>query len=149
MRMGTDDLVITMWDNNKSHQWTLSQQAGPQLQYIQWVLARNVDPLTPSMANLLNFLVLGVTISKWSVSMTSTYKSQIIQLYEDQSAFQTELFRSSMWMLQSHNITNFKALDLDLTPAIRHLEALPGNVQLSLEQISHKLCWLLAVVGMF
>ncbi|KAF9367634.1 hypothetical protein CPC16_006169, partial [Podila verticillata] len=149
VKMGADDLVITMWDNNKSHQRTLSQQAGPQLRYIQWVLACDVDPLTPSTANLLNFLVSGVTIGKWSVSMTSTYKSQIIQLYEDQSAFQSELFRSSMQMLQSRNITDFKALDLDLAPAIRHLEALPGNAQLSLEQITHKLCWLLAVVGMF
>lgn len=149
MKMGADDSVITMWDNNKSHQRTLSQQAGPQLRYIQWALARDVDPLTPSAANLLNFLVSGVAIGKWSVSTTSTYKSQIIQLYEDQSAFQSELFRSSMRMLQSRNITDFKALDLDLAPAIRHLEALPGNAQLSLEQITRKLCWLLAVVGMF
>ncbi|KAI7826480.1 hypothetical protein BC939DRAFT_446516 [Gamsiella multidivaricata] len=46
-------------------------------------------------------------------------------------------------------ITDFKALDLDLTPAVCYLEVLPANAQLSLEQITHKLCWLLAVIGMF
>lgn len=54
-----------------------------------------------------------------------------------------------MWMLQTHTINDFKALDLDLTPAIRYLMALPGNTELSLEQLMTKLCWLLAVVGMF
>ncbi|KAI1291410.1 hypothetical protein EDD11_008928 [Mortierella claussenii] len=132
MRMGADDT-----------------RAGPQLQYIRWALARDIDPLTPNAASLLNFLVSGVTLGKWSEATTTTYKSQIIQLYEDQSAFQTELFRSSMRMLQSRTIVDFKALDLDLTPAIRYLESLPANNPLFMEQITRKLCWLLAVVGMF
>ena len=149
MRMGADDSVIAMWNNNKARKRTLMQRAGPQLQYIRWALARDVDPLTPNAASLLNFLVSGVTLGKWSESTTNTYKSQIIQLYEDQSAFQTELFRSSVRMIQARAITDFKALDLDLTPAIRYLENLPANSQLSMEQITRKLCWLLAVVGMF
>ncbi|KAF9946077.1 hypothetical protein BGZ72_000708 [Mortierella alpina] len=60
-----------------------------------------------------------------------------------------QLFRSSMRMPQTRIITDFKALDLDLKPAIRYLEALPGNALLSLQQLTSKLCWLLAVVGMF
>ncbi|KAG9319285.1 hypothetical protein KVV02_001177 [Mortierella alpina] len=52
-------------------------------------------------------------------------------------------------MIQTRSITDFKALDLDLAPAIRYLETLPGNASLSLEQLTSKLCWLLAVVGMF
>ncbi|KAG0317986.1 hypothetical protein BG000_004365 [Podila horticola] len=147
--MGADDSVIAMWDNNKAHKWTLTQRAGSQLQYVHWALTRDIDPLTPSTANLHNFLVLGVTLGKWSESTTSTYKSQIIQLYEDQSGFQTDLFRSSMQMLKTRTITDFKALDLDLSPAIRYLEALPANAELSMEQITSKLCWLLAAVGMF
>lgn len=149
MAMGADNSVIAMWDSNKAHKRTLNQRAGSQLQYIRWALARDIDPLTPSAANLLNFLVSGVALGKWSESTTATYKSQIIQLYDDQSVFQTELFKSSMRMLQTRTITDFKALDLDLSPAIRYLEALPGNALLSLEQITTKLCWLLAVVGMF
>lgn len=47
MAMGTDDSVITMWDTNKAHKHALTQQAGSQLQYIQWALAQDINPLTP------------------------------------------------------------------------------------------------------
>ncbi|KAG0348393.1 hypothetical protein BGZ54_004629, partial [Gamsiella multidivaricata] len=83
MRMGANDSVIAMWNNNKAHKRTLAQRAGSQLQYIRWALTRDIDPLTPNTASLLNFLVSGVALDKWSESTTTTYKSQIIQLYED------------------------------------------------------------------
>jgi hypothetical protein len=94
-------------------------------------------------------LVSGVALGKWSEATTATYKSQIIQLYDDQSVFQTVLFKSSMRMLQSRTITDFKALDLDLRPVLRYMEALPANASLSLQQLTTKLCWLVGVVGMF
>ncbi|KAG0311235.1 hypothetical protein BGZ99_010311, partial [Dissophora globulifera] len=39
--------------------------------------------------------------------------------------------------------------DLDPTPANRYLETLPQNKQLSMDQLTSKLGWLLAVVGIF
>ncbi|KAI1312247.1 hypothetical protein EDD11_003004 [Mortierella claussenii] len=122
MRMGADDSL------SPSHKRALTQRAGPQLQYIRWALARDIDPLTPKAASLPNFLVSGVTLGKLSEAITTTYKSQIIQLYKDQSVFQTELFRSSIWMLQSRTIGDFKALDLDLTP--EHIFRLPSEEDL-------------------
>ncbi|KAG0195096.1 hypothetical protein BGX28_002300, partial [Mortierella sp. GBA30] len=140
-----------MWESDPTRKRTLTQRAGAQLQYIKWALARDVDPLTPDAASLLNFLVSGVSLGKWSVATTYAYKSQIIQLYDekDRSAFQTELFRSSLKMVQSRSITDLKALDLDLSPVVRYMESLPANARMSMEQITRKLCWLLAVVGMF
>lgn len=149
MQMGVDNSVISVWDNDVAHKRKLTQRAGPQLQYIRWALARDIDPLTPSAASLLNFLVSGMALGKWTIGTTLAYKSSIIQLYDDKSAFQAPLFLDSLQMLRQRTITDLKALDLDLTPAIRYLESLPQNEQLSMEQLTSKLCWLLAVVGMF
>jgi hypothetical protein len=121
-----------------------------QTAFINWCQLRDIDPLTPSVPTMLNFLADNRSCKKWKTSTTLNYASVILQLYSNSE--QQVIRKSTEYIqfskgLKSKTVLPLKSWDYDITPALNHLVSLGSNDLLPLEILTAKTAWLLSMVG--
>jgi hypothetical protein len=146
-RLRLSDSAISIIEASRSD---YKQNQYKQASFVTWCQSRDLDPLTPSVHNLLNFLADNHSLKKWKNSTTLNYAATILQLYS--TADRKHIRQSNEYIqfckgLKASNILPLKSWDYDITPALEHLISLGLNEQLSLEQLTAKTAWLLAMVG--
>ncbi|KAF9978666.1 hypothetical protein BGZ75_009940 [Mortierella antarctica] len=125
----------------------LKQYAATQDRYIKWAVGRGVDPMEPQPSQLLNWLASGVVLNKWTSGTVSAYKAAVIHMYEDKSAFDEPDFQLFFLALCTREIKHTKELDIDLKPVVEYLQEQGPNEELSVMNLTQKLCWLLGTCG--
>jgi hypothetical protein len=147
MSKGWDAETASIIIDNPAQQRKHRQYEPIQDRYISWATSRGVDPLVPQPAQLLNWLVSGISIGKWTPGTVLAYKAAIIHMYEDKSSFSDPDFVQFFQVLKHRDIKHLKNLDLDLTPVLAHIRSQGPNEGLDLLTLTQKLCWLLGICG--
>lgn len=147
MAKGWDPATASIIVDSPAMKRKLKQYAATQDRYIKWAVGRGVDPMEPQPSQLLNWLASGVVLNKWTSGTVSAYKAAVIHMYEDKSAFDEPDFQQFFQALRTREIKHTKELDIDLKPVVEYLQEQGPNEELSVMNLTQKLCWLLGTCG--
>ncbi|KAF9112604.1 hypothetical protein BGW39_004012, partial [Mortierella sp. 14UC] len=143
--------VLTKLFDSKAAQTRSKRRIPGQQAYIQWMQARNRDPLNPSAMDLMNFLDYGLEEKKWKLATVHTYKSAILQLFPIKRQLEIkedELFRDFMKVMGTGTSKRLHNATVDLAPILTGLQALGDNHNMSMKDLTAKTCFLLATCGL-
>ncbi|EIE83989.1 hypothetical protein RO3G_08694 [Rhizopus delemar RA 99-880] len=121
-----------------------------QTTFIDWCAVQNIDPFTPSVSTVLNFLAENKSLKKWKTSTTLTYASVVLQLfstYDQQSIRQSDEYVKFCKNLKANTILPLKSWDFDIKPTLEHVLSLGPNDYLPPDLLTAKTAWLLSMVG--
>ncbi|KAF9926285.1 hypothetical protein FBU30_004119, partial [Linnemannia zychae] len=140
---GWDTNTASIVIDNPSTKRKLEQYATIQDRYIKWATDRGVDAMIPQSEQLVNWLASGVSLHNWKSGTVQLYKAAVINMYEDKTAFKAIEFQHFFKVLRHREIRHTKELDLDLTPVLDHFRQQGPNSDLTMLDLTQKLCWLL------
>ncbi|KAG0282676.1 hypothetical protein BGZ98_006663, partial [Dissophora globulifera] len=73
------------------------------------------------------------------------YRAQVLALFDDKIPFDNETFSQFFKILRANQTDNSTDVDLDLSPIITYLRSFANNDDMSMEELTQKLCWLLGM----
>ncbi|KAG2222343.1 hypothetical protein INT45_009816 [Circinella minor] len=127
-----DNATNIMLHPSHNHQRTKQYQPIQQ-RFIKWASHHQINPFTPNLTHLINFLVYGHVHHNWTAGTCANYKSAILDLYDDASIFYNNRnFQQFFIALNEQTIRSFDRPKYDISPLIQHLT---------------KTCFLLAITG--
>ncbi|KAG1040521.1 hypothetical protein G6F43_012273 [Rhizopus delemar] len=121
-----------------------------QHKFIRWCELHHFDAFNPDPAQIINYLAYGHHTLQWKVGTCQNYKSAILDLYDPstreciQADYTLQKFFTN---LRALTVRSFDKPNFDLAPVLDKLHAWGPNHQLATEQLTQKLCFLLAVTG--
>lgn len=121
-----------------------------QTAFLQWCEYHQLDAFNPNPAQLVNYFAFGHLTLKWQLATCLTYKSAILDLFEPnirELIQSTKPFQDFFDNLKSLNVRSFDKPEFDLQPAIDLIYSWGANSDLSIENLTRKLCFLLAITG--
>ncbi len=114
--------------------------------YRKWCHDSDLDPYIADPSNVLNFLAWGHSTKRWRSSTVAAYRAQILALFDDKTSFDNnDTFSQFFKILRANEPDTSTEVDLDLSPIITYLRSFPSNDDMSPEQLTQKLCWLLGM----
>lgn len=114
--------------------------------YHKWCHDNELDPYIANPSNVLNFLAWGHLTKRWRSSTIATYRAQILALFDDKTLFESnDTFSQFFKILRANEPDTSTEVDLDLSPIITYLRSFTSNEDMSPEELTQKLCWLLGM----
>lgn len=112
--------------------------------YHKWCHDNELDPYLTNPSNILNFLTWGHSTKCWHSSTIAAYCAQILALFDDKIPFESnDTFSQFFKILCTNEPDTSTKVDLDLSPIITYLHSFTSNEDMSPEELTQKLCWLL------
>ncbi|KAI9014432.1 hypothetical protein CLU79DRAFT_721829 [Phycomyces nitens] len=130
-------------------QRSCQQYSSPQNKYIAWATDHAIDPFTPNPAHIVNFIAFGHSQYGWSPSTCHSYCSAILDLFGNDKFIVTDDidFQDFFTALNNTTVRSFHHPIYDLQPVFAKFWAWGPNDTMTISQLTHKLCWLLAITG--
>ncbi|KAI9271954.1 hypothetical protein BDA99DRAFT_433726 [Phascolomyces articulosus] len=148
MEVGVDEDASNTLLNPAQNQRRTRQYQPIQRRYITWAQQHQIDPFTPNPIHLINFLAFGRVHQNWATSTCANYRSAILDLYHDTSAFHNNsTYHEFFTALNEQTIRSFDKPHYDITPIIQHITNLGSNTTMRPIDLTRKLCFLLAITG--
>ncbi|KAG2227564.1 hypothetical protein INT45_002249 [Circinella minor] len=148
MTIGIDEDASNILLNPARNQQRTQQYQPIQRRYINWAQQHQIDPFTPNPVHLINFLAFGRVHHNWATSTCANYRSAILDLYHDTSAFHNNnTYHEFFTALNEQTIRSFDKPQYDITPVIQHIITLGNNATMRPIDLTRKLCFLLAITG--
>lgn len=114
--------------------------------YRKWCHNSELDPYIANPSNVLNFLAWGHSTKRWRSSTIAAYRAQILALFDDKTPFESnDTFSQFFKILRANEPDTSTEVDLDLSPIIAYLHSFTINDDMSPEELTQKLCWLLGM----
>ncbi|CEP07405.1 hypothetical protein [Parasitella parasitica] len=129
-----------------SHQ----QYTATQRRFIQWCEEHDENAWSPTPAIIVNYLAYGHHTLKWKVTTCIAYQSAILQLYDTDLRpilQQDPSYQDFLNSLKALTVQTFDKPRFDLAPALAQLRSFGDNQTMSPEQLTQKVCFLLAITG--
>lgn len=121
-----------------------ARQKPTQDAYIQWCLT-NAQPLQEP-TSLVNYLASLYRDRQLTVSTLAAYRSAILDIFDDRaSASASPQLKTFFTALQKRSIRPDITQPVDISPALTYLRTLGSNSVMPIEDLTRKLCWLLAL----
>ena len=126
---------------NPTHNQRRTQQYQPiQRRYITWAQQHQIDPFTPNPIHLINFFSFGRVHQNWATSTCANYRSAILDLYHDTSAFHNNsTYHEIFTVLNEQTIRSFDKPRYNITPITQHIINLGSNATMRPIDLTRKL----------
>jgi len=144
---GYDLAALDIALGSESERHLQAGYASIQERYVKWALARDMDPYTANPTQLINWLVIRITINKWKPTTVNAYYKAIKYMYEDCSVFADDQdFLAFLATVKCMQVKVLQEWNVDLSPIKAHL--LQQDIRtLDIKTLLEHLCWMLCVVG--
>ncbi|KAF9079294.1 hypothetical protein BGX23_004457, partial [Mortierella sp. AD031] len=141
---GYDTAVIDILTRSETEIRKQARYSYIQKVYHRWCQDNKLDPFSANPSNVLNFLAWGHSTKRWRSSTVAGYRAQILALFDDKTPFDNnDTFSQFFKILRANEPDNSTDADLDLSPIITYLRSFTSNEDMSMEELTQKLCWLL------
>ena len=118
--------------------------------YERWCEFTDLNFMEPNVFHLTSFLASQYETKKWKISTVLAYQSSILALYTTAQSNQIhnhQHFQDFHKDLRQGTMLLQKSFDYDLQPALSHILSLGDNNKMTVDLLTAKLVWLLAMVG--
>ncbi|OAD67390.1 hypothetical protein PHYBLDRAFT_174429 [Phycomyces blakesleeanus NRRL 1555(-)] len=114
--------------------------------YIDWAHHHNVSPFISNPVHIVNYLAYDATHLKWKASTCQAYHSVILDLYSDKDfIIKDSTYIEFFSVLNEQNLLSFHYPTYDIALVIQFIHNLGPNDTMNAIDLTHKLCWLLAI----
>ncbi|KAG2221097.1 hypothetical protein INT45_008618 [Circinella minor] len=118
--------------------------------YERWCEFTDLNFMEPNVFHLTSFLASQYETKKWKISTVLAYQSSILALYTTEQSNQIcnhQHFQDFHKGLRQGTILPQKFFDYNLQPALSYILSLGDNNKMTVDLLTAKLAWLLAMVG--
>ncbi|KAG0271832.1 hypothetical protein BGZ96_005604, partial [Linnemannia gamsii] len=129
---GYDTTVIDILTRSETEIRKQARYSHIQKAYHTWCQDNELDPFIANPSN--------------RSSTVAAYRAQVLAIFDDKAAFDNnDTFSQFFKILRANETDNSTDFDLDLSPIITHLRSFTSNEDMSTEELTQKLCWLLGM----
>ncbi|CAO3626312.1 unnamed protein product [Mucor hiemalis] len=146
---GFDDNALAILLNPEA-QPSIKRYDPIQQQFMRWCELHRFNAYNPDPIQIVNYLAYGHHTLSWKTSTCLSYKSAILDLYEqsDRDRIQSdEGFHKFFSNLRALTVRSYDKADYDISPVITKIRSWGSNELLDVEKLTQKLCFLLAITG--
>ncbi|CAO3623138.1 unnamed protein product [Mucor hiemalis] len=146
---GYDDNALHVFMHPEAN-LTARQYTPIQKRFLEWCELHRHDPLHSNPSYSINYLAYGYHHNSWKMATVLTYNSAILDLYdatERDILVNTPSFQKFFNNLRALTVRSFDKPSFDITPIIAKLRQWGPSASLNQQNVTVKLCFLLAITG--